>query len=215
MEKGPMVTITISRQMGSGGSYIGRLVARHLGFRYIDKEILYEAAKRLGTDEKYLEGRDQKSSGFIDNFLRTLAYGNAPVAIPPVGPPVSDSDLFTLECTIMEEIARRGGSVIVGRGAFQVLRDLPGAVRIFIHAPLEFRTKRIMQFQDLADVKQAESKLRESDEQKSKFVWDMLHVRWADARNYHLCVDTSLMDFDSVTQLICQLVEKIKHALSG
>ena len=160
MENGPMVTITISRQMGSGGSYIGRLVARRLGFSYIDKEILYEAARRLGTDEKFLAGRDQKSSGFIDNFLRTLSYGNAPVAIPPVGPPVSDRELFTLECTIMEEIARRGGSVIVGRGAFQVLKGLPGTVRIFIHAPLEFRTKRIMQVQDLADVQQVESKLQ-------------------------------------------------------
>jgi cytidylate kinase len=214
MENGPLVTITISRQMGSGGSYIGQLVARRLGFRYIDKEILSEAAKRLGTDERFLAGRDQKLSGFLDNFLRTLSYGNVSVIIPPAGPPISDKELFTLECTIMEEIARRGSSVIVGRGAFQVLKGLPGTVRIFMHAPLEFRTNRIMQAQDLADVQHAESKLRESDQQKSKFVWDMLHVHWADARNYHLCVDTSLMDFDSVTQLICQLAESKKQTLA-
>ena len=215
MKNGLAVTITISRQMGSGGSYIGRLVARRLGFRYIDKEILYEAARRLGTDERFLAGRDQKSSGFLDNFLRTLAYNNAPVIVPPVGPPISDSELFALECTIMEEIARRESSVIVGRGAFQVLRELPGTVRVFIHAPLEFRVNRIVRVQELADVQQAESKLRESDEQKSKFLWDMLRVRWADARNYHLCVDTSLIDFDSVTQLVCQLVESVKEALTA
>ena len=49
-----MVTVTIARLMGSGGSYVGRLVARRLGFKYIDREILYEAARRLGTDEKFL-----------------------------------------------------------------------------------------------------------------------------------------------------------------
>jgi cytidylate kinase len=211
----PNVTITISRQMGSGGSYIGRLAARRLGFRYLDKEILYEAARRLGTDERFLADRDQKSSGFLDNFLRTLPYGNASVNIPPAGPPISDSDLFSLECTIMEEIARRESSVIVGRGAFQVLRGLPGTLRIFMHAPMEFRTDRIMQVQDLTDVQQAESKLKKSDRRKSRFVWDMLHVRWADATNYHLCVDTSVTDFDSITQLICRMAEGIKQALTG
>jgi CMP/dCMP kinase len=210
-----MVTITISRQMGSGGSYIGRLVARRLGSRYLDKEILYEAARRLGTDERFLADRDQKSSGFLENFLRTLPYGTVPVVIPPVGPPISDSELFSLECTIMKEIARGESSVIVGRGAFQVLKGVPGTVRIFMHAPLQFRANRIMQVQGLTDVHQAESKLRESDRQRSKFVWDMLHVRWADATNYHLCIDTSIMDFDSITHLICQLAESIKHASSG
>ena len=209
-----MVTITISRQMGSGGSYIGRLVARRLGFRYLDKEILYEAARRLGTDEKFLADRDQKSSGFLDNFLRTLPYGTVPVVIPPVGPPISDSELFSLECTIMEEIARRESSVIVGRGAFQVLKGLPGTVRIFMHAPLEFRTNRIMQVQDITDARQAESRLNESDQQRSKFVWDRLHVRWADATNYHFCVDTSIMDFDAIVQLICQLADSKAHELA-
>jgi cytidylate kinase len=211
----PVVTITISQQMDSGGSYVGRLVARRLGFRYLDREILYEAAKRLGTDERFLADRDQKSSGFLDNFLRTLPYGTAPVAIPPAGPPISDSDLFSLECTIMKEIARRESSVIVGRGAFHVLKDLPGTLRIFMHAPLEFRTKRIMQVQGLTDVRQAESELRKSDQRKSKFVWDMLRVRWADATSYHLCIDTSIMDFDSIAQLICQLAESKKQTLTA
>ncbi len=207
-----MVTITISRETGSGGSYIGRLVARQLGFKYIDREVLYEAARRLGTDEKFLAHRDQKSSGFLDNFLRTLSYGNAPVVIPPMGPPISDSDLFSLECTIMEEIARRENSVMVGRGAFQVLKDLPGTIRIFMHAPIEFRTKRVMQVQGLADPRQTEAKLKESDEQRSKFVWDMLHVRWTDARNYHFCIDTSVADFDWIAEQIRRLAETKLHS---
>jgi len=207
MESGPVLTISISRMMGSGGTYIGRLVAKRLGFKYIDREVLTEAARRLGTDEKFLAHRDQRPSGFLDNFLRTLSYGSTQAIIPPAGPPISDNDLFALECTIMEEIAKRESSVIVGRGAFHVLKKLPGTLSIFVHAPREFRTRRIMQVQDIPDAQQAAAVLRESDEQRSKFVWNMLHVHWADARNYHLAIDTSLCGFDWATDLICQLAD--------
>jgi len=207
MESGPVLTITISRMMGSGGTYIGRLVAKRLGFKYIDREILTEAARRLGTDERFLAHRDQRPSGFLDNFLRTLSYGSVQVVIPPAGPPISDSDLFTLECAIMEEIARRESSVIVGRGAFHVLKKLPGTLNIFVHAPREFRTRRIMEVQDLADARQAAAMLKESDEQRSKFVWNMLHVHWADARNYHLSIDMNLFGFDWAADLICRLAD--------
>ncbi len=215
MESGPVLTITISRLMGSGGSYIGKLVAQRLGFKFIDREILSEAARRLGTDEGFLADRDQKSSGFLNNFLRTLSYGNTPVVIPPAGPPISDNDLFALECTIIKEIARRESSVIVGRGAFQVLRDFPSTLRIFLYAPLEFRTRRFLQVQTFEDARKAESKLRESDEQRSKFVWDMLHVRWTDARNYHFCIDTSLADLDWIAEQICQLAQTKMNSLTA
>ncbi len=53
------VVITIARQLGSGGSYIGQLVARHLGYAYIDRQILQVAARELGVDEADIEGREE------------------------------------------------------------------------------------------------------------------------------------------------------------
>ena len=70
-----MEAITVSRQMGSGGTYVGFELAKALGFSYIDREILRRAARLLKTDEVSLEEYEQKSSGLIRNLLRTFALG--------------------------------------------------------------------------------------------------------------------------------------------
>ena len=62
------IAITISKQMGSGGSYVGYLVAKDLGFKYIDREILRQAAERLGTNASALENHDERSCGLIDDL---------------------------------------------------------------------------------------------------------------------------------------------------
>ncbi len=79
------VVITIARQLGSGGSYIGRSVARRLGFNYVDRQILEQAARELGVEEAEIADRDGRLQGFWEKTLASFAMG-APVVTynPPL-----------------------------------------------------------------------------------------------------------------------------------
>jgi CMP/dCMP kinase len=209
MDDQPRVAITVSRQMGSGGSYIGYLAAWQLGFKYVDREILREAATRLGTDARSLERHDERSCGIVEKVVTGFTFGTPEMAyVPPINRPVYDKDLFAVESQIMKEIVEQHSAVIVGRAGFHVLRERRGVVRVFIHAPLEFRVKRIMQVQRFTDEKEARTHVEESDRRRTKFVRDMVGVDWTDARNYHLCIDSSAVGFPSSAEMIVRLVDK-------
>ena len=217
MGEEPRIAITISKQMGSGGSYIGHLVAKELGFKYIDREILHEAATRLGTDASVLEAHDERSCGFIDSLVRAFSFGTPEAAyVPPLSRPVYDKDLFTLESRIMNEIVDRYSAVIAGRAGFHVLRQRPGVIRVFVHAPTEFRVQRVMQVQHAADISGVRAQVEESDRRRSKFVRDMVGVNWADARNYHLCIDSSAVGFPTAAEMVIKMAtEKLRTGAAG
>lgn len=209
MREEPHTTITVSRQMGSGGSYLGYLVAKRLGFKYIDREILRQAAKQLGIETSMLQEHQERSRGPIDTLLRAFSFGTPETAyIPPVSRPIYDKDLFTLESRIMHQIADRYSAVIAGRAGFHVLRERPGVIHIFIHAPVEFRVERVMQVQHITDARQARAKVKESDRARSKFIRDMAGVEWTDARNFHLCLDAGAVGFDASADMIIRLVNE-------
>lgn len=208
MEKSP-ITITISRQMGSGGSYIGYSAAKELGFKYIDREILRQAAERLGTDAGALEHLDGRSASLLETIMKGFSFGLPEISLPlPQRRPVDHRELFSVECKIMNEIADRYSAVIVGRGGFNTLKNRPEVIRVFVHAPLEFRIERIMKAQNIKDKKEVQARLKESDHIRAKFIRDMAGVDWTDARNYHLCIDSSLFAFPTIIAMIVKLAEK-------
>jgi cytidylate kinase len=205
------ITITISREMGSGGAYIAYLAAKELGFKYTDREILRQAAEHFGTDVKMLEDLGERSSGLIQTIIKGFSFG-APEAgiLQPMRQPVYNRDLFTLECKIIREIADQYNAVIIGRGGFYALRERPGVIRVFIHAPREFRVKRVMQVQNITDIREARNKVKDSDQSRTKYIRDMAGVDWTDSRNFHLCIDSSFISFRESAKMIVSLTKKIK-----
>jgi cytidylate kinase len=210
MENGMHTVVAISRQMASGGSYIGYLLAKKINFKYVDREILRQAAKNLGTDERWLENFDEKSSsGIISTILRGCSFGSPETGyIPPFPVPVYDKDLFNLESSIINKIADEHNAVIIGRGGFHALRERPKVIKIFIHAPMDFRVKRFMSGQNISEQK-ARSVLLDSDQKRAKFIRDMVGVNWTDLNNYHLCIDSSIIDFNLCVDLIASVVKDI------
>jgi len=193
--------------MGSGGTYIGYLLAKELGYKYIDREILRQASKHLKTGTDWLAQYDERSSGILSNLLRVFSLGTPEsTGVSHIRQPVYDSDLFKLECKIMNDIVDQHDAVIVGRGGFHALRDRPAIFRIFIHAPREFRVKRLMKVQNLTDVKAARLEIEKSDMRKTRFIRDMVGVTWTDSLNYHLCIDSSMIIFSSSVEMILKLV---------
>jgi len=201
-------TITISRQMGSGGTYLGYLLARKLGFTYIDREILRQAAQCLNADIEKLACIEGRSSGLLARIVQGFAMGTPEAPnMPPLGRPVYDRELFNVESRIMNELADLSDVVIIGRGAFHALRDRPGAIHVFAHAPLEFRIQRLMKVQKGTDAKQACADIEDSDRVRTRFIKKMTGRSWTDSRNYTLCIDMSRVSFESSVEMIVSMLK--------
>jgi cytidylate kinase len=209
MEKNSKTAIVISRQMGSGGTYIGYLTAKRIGFQYVDREILREAARQLEIDVGRLESLDQRSSGLVENLIRAFTFGTPEARSAPLRKPIYEKELFAVECRIMNQIADRYDAVIVGRAGFYALRNRLRVVRVFVHAPLEFRVRRIMKVQCLTDLREAQTLVEETDRSRAKFIRDMTGADWSDSLNYHLCIDASVIDFDSSVDMIAGIVRRM------
>lgn len=207
------IVIAISRQMASGGAYIGNLVARKLGCKYVEREVLYKAAEELGVDIDELSRVDERCMGFVEKLVTSFTFGSPETAyVPPSRRTVYDQELFETEACIIKAIAERYSAVIIGRAGFSVLRGRPGLISVFVHAPLEFRIDRLRKFHEISE-DQARAEIETSDRRKKKFIRTMTGCEWDDAKNYHLCIDAQATGFEAAQQMIITLAEKMKRGM--
>lgn len=207
------MVITVSRQAGSGGSYVGHETAKELGIAYVDREILRQAAAHLGRDDTAIEEYEERPSGFLQNFVSLLSLGTPESPyLPPSERPIYDRDLFQLESRIIDKVATECDAVIIGRGAFHVLRDRPGTLHVFIHAPRDFRAHRLMETLPDSTLTDAYQRMDESDNRRAKFFKEMIGTSWTDARNYHLCIDTSLFGLEESVRVVVDLARKFRKS---
>jgi cytidylate kinase len=199
-------TITISRQMGTGGSFIGQLIAKRLGLKYVDREVLHMAAEEFGCDEETLEARSERVSSFWEKIFSVLSLG-APEAkyTPPPLRNFSDRELFNKQTEILKRIAGSNDCVVVGWAGVHMLPRHRGMFCVFCHAPNNFRVKRLMSvYKDLAE-ERARALITESDRTRELYFNTMTGHDWTCARNYHLSIDTSLRPLEEIADLIIKL----------
>jgi cytidylate kinase len=211
MSKKQTTIVTISRQTASGGAYLGHLLAGKLGFKYVEREVLYQAAKNLGVEIADVKHADECISSFAENLMKSFVFGTPEAAsVPPARRPIYDQELFEAESRIITAIADHYDSVIVGRGGYFMLRGRPNVVNVFIHAPMDFRIKRFQKCHAVSE-DQAREEIANADRQREKFLKAMTDTDWCDARNYHLCIDTGAVGFETAERMIADLVEFVKH----
>ena len=198
--------ITISRQLGSGGAYIGQRLAENLNIFYADREIICQAAKQLSVLEEDLESRDEKVLSFWRSFLRSYAYSALEVYMPPQIIAPTDREVFNVQREIIERIAKERSAVIIGRCGSYILREHPNHVSIFLHAGMTFRKRRIQNLYDVAeDI--AEGMISQSDKERALYYHAFTGEEWADARHYDISIDTSKTDLDKSTAFIMKYLE--------
>jgi len=199
-------TITISRQLGAGGSYIGQIVAKRLRLKYVDREVLHLAAQEFGCDEETVAARSERISSFWERILGGLSLGppDAHYNPPPLGN-FSDRELFDKQTQILKRIASQNDCVVVGWAGVFLLPRHRGMFSVFCHAPKSFRVKRIMSiYDDLAEEK-ARALIAESDRTREIYFNEMTGHDWTCARNYSLSIDTSLQPLEECAELIIKL----------
>lgn len=167
--------ITIAREHGSGGKQIGKIVAERLEIPFYYKEMIALAAHESGLDKEFISDIHKNSPDIMrDLYLSTQAVQHAVVA----------------QDRIIRKIADEGSCVIVGRSADYVLKDYENVVRIFIHAPEEYRLHRVMEvYGDSAE--EAEKNIHRSDRARSAYYKHISGKEWGDKENYELVIDSS------------------------
>lgn len=167
--------ITIAREHGSGGKQIGKIVAERLEIPFYYKEMIALAAHESGLDKEFISDIHKNSPDIMrDLYLSTQAVQHAIVA----------------QDRIIRKIADEGSCVIVGRSADYVLKDYENVVRIFIHAPEEYRLHRVMEvYGDSAE--EAEKNIHRSDRARSAYYKHISGKEWGDKENYELVIDSS------------------------
>jgi cytidylate kinase len=205
---GARVTITIARQLGSGGSFIGEQIARSLGLKYIDREVLQLCAKDLGVNAADIALREGRLTSFWEKVFGAITFGppDAPYTPPPLLRRITDRDLFDKQTEIMMRIAEQQDCVIIGRAGGYVLPQHSGSFNIFCHAPLDFRIKRVMELYNAPTPDAARTLIEESDDMRRRYYIEMTGREWTDASNYHVSVDTSLYPLEELANAIVGMI---------
>ena len=201
--------ITISRQLGAGGAYIGQQLAKKLSIFYADREIIGQAARKLSVMEEELEPRDERSLSLWQFLIQSCACTPETSYIPPQITVPSDRELFKTESEIITRIAQEHSTVIIGRCGSYILREHPKHVSMFLHGDLSFRKSRIQKIYHVSE-NVAGKMIVQSDEERSQYHYKFTGKDWADARQYGLSVNTGRTGVDKTVDFILTCLELIK-----
>lgn len=201
--------ITISRQLGSGGAYLGQRLASRLCVGYADRDILRQAAERLRLSDEALEARDETLMSFWESLLQPFSLCTPEMLAPPETPLMpTDDALYQAESDIIAQIARERSAVIVGRGGFHILRRHPRHMSIFLHADMEYRSRQLQEAYKLS-APDAEQLIERTDRSRSRHLRAFTGRDWNDARQYDLCLDTGVLGLDGAeATVIAALVSR-------
>ena len=190
--------IVIGRQFGSGGRRIGKLIAQRLGYGYYDKELLAEAAQSLGFSQDIFTAHDERKPSPLKSLLQGL-YG---IADNFHDTSICGESLYQAQSNVIKKICEKGPCVIVGRTADYILREHPGLISIFLHAPINVRARQIVKRGDAIDESSAIELAKKNDRERESFYNDYTGGGWGKASNYHITIDASCIDDEKIVDII-------------
>lgn len=195
--------ITVSRQFGSGGRSIAKLVAESLGYDYYDSELVQKVAEETGFDPSYIADAGEYAPGrsILSYALGSMSpHGNANN--------MNASDyLWSAQCRIINELAEKGNCVIVGRCADFILRDREDCLNVFIHADKDYKAKRIVELYGVRD-KSPVKRLEEKDTKRAVNYKYFTGREWGSIENYHISLDSSRLGSELCVKIITEIAKK-------
>ncbi|MBP3495154.1 MAG: cytidylate kinase-like family protein [Clostridia bacterium] len=191
--------ITISREFGSGGKYIGILVAKKLGIPFYDKDIIEKIAEE---------------SGFVDEFIKRVSeyapsksiFAYSFIGRNAAGESIEDK-IFAIQKRVISELAEKGPCVIVGRSADYILKDKFDTLNVFIYADMKEKIKRTMSFKGV-NQKQAEKLIKETDKKRSINYKYYTGQDWGERTNYMLMLNSTELGVEKTADFIAEIYKK-------
>lgn len=197
--------ITISREMGAGGSEVARRVAEQLGWRVVDNELIDQVAARCGLPRDEVAEREERAPGFLERLIRTASRA-APELLPTPteslpGPEAEEAELVRATEAAVAELAAQGRVVLVGRAAPAVLRSNREALHAKVVAPIEIRAGRVAERMVLAPPA-ALDLVKRTDDDRRRYHRQHYGRDWDDPANYDLVVNTATLGLDGAAAAI-------------
>ena len=187
--------ITISREFGSGGRFIGEEVAKKLGIKYYDKEIIGQIAKESGMAPEYIKENAELSP---KKGIFAYAFTGRDIS----GKSVEDM-VYEAQRKVILDLAEKEPCVIIGRNADYILKDRDDVLNVYIHGDMPEKIQRIT---DLYNVeKQKAVKMMEDTDKRRKTNYNFYtDQNWGKASNYTLCLNSSQLGYDRCEKIIME-----------
>lgn len=178
--------ITIAREYGSGGRYVGKLLAKELTINFYDKELISLTSKKTGLSEKYIKENEQIKNNF------NIYYNN-------------DDNIFIAESEVIKNISKEP-CVIIGRCADYILKDNKNVLKVFLYSSNEDKVNRCIKYYGL-NKKDAINKIKQINNQRKKHYEYYTNRKWDDYNNYDLVVNVDKLGIGGTVKLIKNIVE--------
>ncbi len=189
------IIITLSREYGSGGRYIGKLIAEKLGIKLYDKQFIVKIAEKTGLSTEYIENNEQKRNA-LANLNNGYYFG------------MDNSDeLFVKESELIKKVAENESCVIVGRCADFILSDRNDVFKVFVYNNEENKIKRATEFYGL-DKTNAKKEIRKINKLRANHYKHYTEKNWNDPANYDICINSDILGVEKTSDLICEMIEQ-------
>ena len=191
------IVITISREYGSGGRYIGKLVADKLGIKLYDKEFINKLSKETGLSEDYIESNEQKRDSIDGLYYNGMSNAD---------------ELFVKEAELIKKLANKESCVIIGRCADFVLKDKKNVIKVFVYNNMENKIKRAEKFYNI-DKKKAEKEINKINKLRANHYKHYTDREWQNHENYDICINSDALGVEKSADLICEIAENKEKVL--
>lgn len=192
--------VTIGRECGSGGKLIGTMLAKELGVKCYDKELLTLAAKESGLCEDLFKTHDERpSSSFLYSLVMdsySMGYASSGYLDMPI-----NHKIFLAQFETIKRLAKEENCIIVGRCADYALEDDKAVISVFITANEDDKIKRIMQAQNISKDKARDIMIK-TDKRRASYYNYYSSKHWSSAKSYDLCINSSEIGIDGVIEII-------------
>ena len=189
--KGKKIVITISREYGSGGHYVGELLAKRMGLNFYDKNLINLISKKSGLSKEYVEANNQKLASFkyIDN---------------------NDDRIFIAEEKVIKDLAKKESCVIVGRCADYILKDNKDTIKVFLYSSSQDKVKRAVKYYNLEEDK-ALKEINKINSERAKHYKYYTNIDWYDFANYDIALNVDYLGVEKTAELLEQVIREVSH----
>ncbi len=199
--------VTIEREYGSGGGEIAQLLAKQLGWKLWDQLLTEEIARLAECPKDVVEAREERTDPLYYRLFKSFLRGSYEGSLNAHKlKPVDSESILKITERVVQQAAKTGNSVIVGRGSQHFLRNRKDTLRVFLYAPREDKVRRLLTRGKTE--KEAEQLVDAVDRERGDFIQKYFHLEWPDRTLYHTMINTAIGD-EAVVHMIIDVMKTL------
>lgn len=196
--KRPNIIVTIAREYGSGGRYVGKLLAEKLGVKLYDKDLIEIVSNESGLSASYIEKNEQNINGNLLSSFNKQYYNNLS----------NEDNLFLAEAKAIKEIAEKGACVIIGRCSDYILREKENVIHVFLYSNDKDKVSRAIKYYGLNE-KKALNEINKINKSREKHYNYYTQRNWKDFNNYDIAINVDSYGVEKTAEILVDFIEKI------